>query len=297
MKRKIHNVLRSRAGASITFALLLFLVCAVVGALVLTASTTASGRMSELAKMDQRYYGVTSAANLISGELCDKPVEIERTRTITTVKTTTYRITVTGSQTTVAPDIPTISSEASYNTRINDVDVTTTPKVVSNYDPSNPDTVGTPLGIDTMSFLTARAARLLFDKTCNTDAAMNASMKNGTAHEGTFRISHDVMGLSADKLATDCKYEILKDGTLRLTFWNADGADKYSLLVTMEPTIEERQSEDSTSKVDRVYGESTEYDYADVVTTEVVLTKYASIKWSVKSVEKVYYEASTEEGG
>lgn len=56
---------RSERGASITFALLLFLVCAAVGSVVLTAATASSGRMSRLSEMDRRYYCVSSAASLL----------------------------------------------------------------------------------------------------------------------------------------------------------------------------------------------------------------------------------------
>ena len=57
-------------------ALLLFLVCAVVGSVVLTAGTAAAGRMSELAKMDQRYYSVTSAAQLLRDTIEGKQVKV-----------------------------------------------------------------------------------------------------------------------------------------------------------------------------------------------------------------------------
>lgn len=67
----IRNKIRSRRGASLTFALLLFLVCAVVGSVVLVAGTAASGRMSQIAEMDQRYYSVNSAARLLI-ELMEK---------------------------------------------------------------------------------------------------------------------------------------------------------------------------------------------------------------------------------
>ncbi len=69
--RTIKNKLNSERGASLTFALLLFLVCAVVGSAVLVAGTAASGRMSRIAEMDQRYYSVNSAARLLI-ELIEK---------------------------------------------------------------------------------------------------------------------------------------------------------------------------------------------------------------------------------
>ena len=76
MKRK----LRSQTGASLTFALLLFLVCAVVGSVVLVAGTAASGRMSKIAESDQRYYSVNSAARLLIKMIDDETVMIIATQ-------------------------------------------------------------------------------------------------------------------------------------------------------------------------------------------------------------------------
>ena len=75
----IRNKIRSRRGASLTFALLLFLVCAVVGSVVLVAGTAASGRMSQIAEMDQRYYSVNSAARLLIEMMENKSVRVEKT--------------------------------------------------------------------------------------------------------------------------------------------------------------------------------------------------------------------------
>lgn len=66
----IGRKLQSRRGASITFALLIFLVCAVVSSVVVVAGTAAAGRMSNLAESDQRYYAVTSAAGLLRDKIC-----------------------------------------------------------------------------------------------------------------------------------------------------------------------------------------------------------------------------------
>lgn len=59
----MKNKIKSQRGASITFALLLFLVCAVISSVVIVAATAAAGRMSEQADMDERYYAVTAVAN------------------------------------------------------------------------------------------------------------------------------------------------------------------------------------------------------------------------------------------
>lgn len=85
VKRKLKN----QTGASITFALLLFLVCAVLSSVIIVAATAASGRMSKIAETDQRYYAVTSAAVLLKDMIADpdKPisiVEVEERTKITT---------------------------------------------------------------------------------------------------------------------------------------------------------------------------------------------------------------------
>ena len=80
MKKRVYNKLRSRTGASITFALLIFLVCSVLCVAIIAAATAASGRMSAMAEMDQRYYSVTSAAELIAGQLTGKTVTVVRSK-------------------------------------------------------------------------------------------------------------------------------------------------------------------------------------------------------------------------
>lgn len=97
MKNRISRKLRSRTGASILFALLLFLVCAVLASVALTAATASSGRMSEIAKSDQRYYAVTSAAELMKTLIDGKSVtitkitvvEVETDDTLQSTETTT----------------------------------------------------------------------------------------------------------------------------------------------------------------------------------------------------------------
>ena len=74
----VKKKIRCNKGASLSMALLLFLVCTVAGSVVLTAATAASGRLSDMAEMDQRYYSVSSAAALLARELDGKSVRIER---------------------------------------------------------------------------------------------------------------------------------------------------------------------------------------------------------------------------
>lgn len=88
----LRRKLTSRRGASITFALLLFLVCTVIGVIVLVAGTAASGRVSRLADSDRRYYAVNSAAQLLREEIEGSTVTVNRTMTTTgTYIVTAYR--------------------------------------------------------------------------------------------------------------------------------------------------------------------------------------------------------------
>lgn len=84
---KLKQKLKSQTGASITFALLLFLVCAVVGSAVLVAGTAAAGRMSKIAETDRRYYAVNSAARLLADTIQEKPLEIVKKETAETAAT------------------------------------------------------------------------------------------------------------------------------------------------------------------------------------------------------------------
>lgn len=90
---RIRNKLQSRRGASITFALLLFLVCAVISSVVIVAASTAGGRLSTVREMDQRYYAATAAADVLRQTLDGKTaiVSYQTSDTGATTATTTAR--------------------------------------------------------------------------------------------------------------------------------------------------------------------------------------------------------------
>ena len=90
MRERLKQKIRSRSGASIAIALLLFLVCAAVGAVVLTAGTAAAGHASQQVEMDRRYYSVLSAAELVRDQLDGQTYTIVRTKTDTVTETWTY---------------------------------------------------------------------------------------------------------------------------------------------------------------------------------------------------------------
>ncbi len=74
MRKQILKKLKSNDGLSLAIALLLFLICAVVASVILTAGTAASGRLSKKAELDQKYYLVNSVADLLVEELEGKTI-------------------------------------------------------------------------------------------------------------------------------------------------------------------------------------------------------------------------------
>lgn len=92
---QLKQKLTSQSGASITYALLLFLVCAVVSAVVLTAGTAAAGRISGSVDNDQRYYSVTSAVKYLINSIDGKSCKIKTVSTTSNESTTSSESEVT----------------------------------------------------------------------------------------------------------------------------------------------------------------------------------------------------------
>lgn len=80
-KESLRGKLQSNTGASLAVALLFFLVCAVVGTMLLVSASTASGRMKSAISYDQNKYAVESAAKVLKEDLSKERVILERTKT------------------------------------------------------------------------------------------------------------------------------------------------------------------------------------------------------------------------
>lgn len=83
LKRTVRKI-RSEHGASLSMALMLFLVCTVVASVAIAAGSATAGRLSQLREMDKSYYNVTSAAKLFVDEL---PVTVTVKRSCNATKT------------------------------------------------------------------------------------------------------------------------------------------------------------------------------------------------------------------
>lgn len=71
MRQRLNAKLNSQSGASLLIALLFFLLCLTVGAVVLTAATANAGRLVSLRRAEQGYLTVSSAARLLRDGLAE----------------------------------------------------------------------------------------------------------------------------------------------------------------------------------------------------------------------------------
>ena len=269
---KFSNKMRSETGASLSIALLLFIVCAAIGAVVLTAGTAAGGRASRLAELDQRYYSVASAADLLAKELNNQKVTIVRKKVETKTTTTGYTISsgADGSVSVTASAPSSGNPVYEYETRINNFVVA---------DQNQRIQPG-----DDMGFLTIRAIMKMFGSfNCNTEDAMAFSFTdNNTESNKPFSMTHSGNGMSY--LDITGGYAVKSDGTLLLTLKDSlQGTDHYALTLTLGADIDETESK-STSSSSTTTNTGNGYNQTDTITTTTIKT--STIKWTANSIEK-----------
>ncbi len=120
--RAIQKKTESTRGASLAMALFLFLVCAILSGVVLTAGTATAGRIAKKAEADRRYYSVTSAAEYLASELGGETVTIVRTYDRTESVATPYTISGEVGNETVTAGTAVTTTTASYATGIRGTD-------------------------------------------------------------------------------------------------------------------------------------------------------------------------------
>ena len=293
LRKRIFNKLSSARGASLTMALLLFLVCAVVGSVVLAAGTAAAGRISERAQSDQRYFAVTSAAELLARELDGKSVTIVREETTTTTKVKTYTVgwnAVTGEETVGTPSEDS-STVTTYTTAVKSALPGGTDTALENK--AMGGNVPKEVGVE-LNFLAARGVKLLFGaEACNTEAAMACSFPSGAVEPATAlellpSLGEGVTGISAEELASlavSCTYELKSDGTLvfRLSDQPGDG-DRFTAVLTLQPSFD-RSERTAKSGGGSPTVTPTSSGYTETTASSVTRTVTATVTWSVASIE------------
>lgn len=262
MKNRIKNKLRSRAGASITFALLLFLVCSVLCSVVLTAATSSSGRMSQIAEADQRYYAVTSAAELLESIIDGKTVSIVKVEN--SWSKTTYSAGVI--QSTTPEEVPEgETASATY--------------IVADKTANE---------IDEDDLVPANLADTVAIDTIPKDAAKNLSKSEPLIDrvltlDSTFYNAED-LEMEYDSLAVTIQEDLDLEGNIKLKLFNRYKAkdlestegERYTLTLVFGAD----KSETTGSKTENVSSSASSSDQYEVV-TKTTTTTITSLTWNL----------------
>ncbi len=109
--KHLAQKLKSRRGASLLFALLVFFLCLLTGVAALTAAAANAGRYTHLQGEQQQYFSVASALELLQGEL-DEASKTDGALTVTATYTETQ-------EWSYKPDTPTPGGETTYTLQKN----------------------------------------------------------------------------------------------------------------------------------------------------------------------------------
>ena len=260
--------IKSKKGASITYALLLFLICAVVGAVVLAAGTAAAGRFKDLVKSDRRYYSVHSAAELIGSQFAGRTVTVERSETVTKNTTTDYTVTYVNDIPSVTEGTPSISTDTVYSVKIDGAAYTaaalndflverTVYLLLGDLDPGDPGN-----------------GRAVFESSASTE-------KTAVSGSG-WKLRHD------DKTGLDCfvSWKTEPDGSIVFTVSDNESGDRLSVELILRAKINETAVTHTDARVNmpEVTETTTAYRKQEIKTTETVKT--LTVEWVSGGIRK-----------
>ena len=279
---KVKRKLKNQTGASITFALLLFLVCAVLSSVIIVAATAASGRMAGIAEADQRYYNVTSACRLLEELIDGKSVSVVRETTSWT--TTEYKdgniVNKNYNMDGTVPKSPIVKEylilDKTAEEIINKINKTDT-YLISVNQFSGEGAAGTTL--KNKSFLND-AAYKYYNHTLPLDEikslALQSNLNKITVH-----------GEKLDPLAVTIEEYLDSDADITLTVYNTNG-DPYKMELLFGADVHTRgktvpkdgpkeniQEEEDGEGVNHI---------SYTITTNTTVTEITSLKWTLNSI-------------
>lgn len=282
-KTNIGRKLSSNSGASILFALFLFLVCAAIGSVVLTAGTAAAGRMSKTAEMDQRFYAVQSAAQLFKDQLDGQSVGIVRTETtIDTAYKESYK-----NAEGVAVEQPSTNSSYSSSSNTSYSVAWANGGVVVN-DPTTSRTLTSKIAINTIcgGYDNANAESAWKWDQLNSGisgpAPISETMEINLSSSAAVTEDTDISGLPAVTVT----YTAAADGSLTFIFT----AENYSVRLSMPASVTDKMPAIRTSETSSTVrdGNGTPEDPVVIETTYTTEESRTSvITWSFGSLEVI----------
>ena len=267
----MRTKLNSEKGAALSYALLCFLVCAVVGSMILTAATAATGRFAGLAEADSRYFAVSSAARLLEDSFEDKKtvvIELEKK----------YK----------QEEKSKGSAAASEETSSEPTDISYAIKKILSDEMDSIDPVEATLSDGDLNLFQYAAYQYIIGS--NIQAAVNEVIWNKPAYERdgfagcqtipTMRLSFNADGMKERKLKLETELE--KDGMLTLRVSNDKeenqenenpDKDSFTLRMTMAPDVvlaENTNVESVSSTVDKTSAETVEKTITETKTYTVI---------------------------
>ena len=262
--RALKQKARSQKGASITFALLLFLVCAIISSVVIVAATAAAGRVSQLAQTDQKYYAVNSAAELVQNML-EKP-----TMTVTAGYTETTVTTVTGdstsSSTTTEELATTVDMDMNDGTDIQPVKQFKPTSYTE--DPNSPD-----------SIVVSAALQLAGQKTNGMAATIDLSATSVAGSDGK-AIPTDFLSVTLLPSLT------VADQTLTVTVTTPAGvANPYRLDLTFKADVVSRNDDHVPSSSTIIISDAEGNPTGSITTTSVTHKTITTVKWKLTGIK------------
>ena len=317
--------IRSRKGASITFALLAFLVCSVVSAVVLAAAAASAGRVSNLAEMDQRYYAVTSAAQLFRDTLDNQEFTIERSEIVTKYDFETYEKkangTVAPADALVIPDSLAVEElqTSDYKLKMTAAAPGAAARTIldvqtADEEPADPPEPGgeEPLAPEeeaddpieaaaNVSFLANAALTCVIGNAGTADAAyvpaFGASIDEDDGLVRTMKLTFSNPGVDAtdktDYSILDVKAEstLRNDGSIVVKFSNiADAGKVFEIEMILAASVRDNSNTPTVTKTESVLvaetGENTGV-FTERTETVTTTTKTTVISWVVTDVRKV----------
>lgn len=311
MGGNVLKKLRSSKGASLTFALLAFLVCAVISAVLLASASAASGRVSKLAETDQRYYAVTSAAQLFCDALENQQFTIKRMKTTKDVTQVRYMEVegITFQETMIGdPDLSVIPSGVSLQGTLYELSMTIpdTPEA-SHIDSTMTDTKKEIGDLRDISIFADAALSYTIGISENTDVkdAYDNSPGSAGGAANTPIKSWDLK-LDFDKATAESTYSytgiqlkatatLRNDGSMIIEFRNDSPDQAFKVTVTLMATITDTSALPEVTTTEDTYlkfnvletegEESVLYDYETTITTTTE-TKTTTISWGVTEIKK-----------
>ncbi len=298
MPISIREKLRSRKGASLIFALLAFLVCAVIGTVVIAAASASGGRVKDMAAMDQRYYAVTSAAELFKEELNNQSFSFERVHEEEYKTVTIYSKAGDGSLNTPEP-VPDESGKTGevYRWKMGSVEITSETGDAQRLSLRNDCLLSEAAMRFVFGGLVDNAfpwnLQTMFDAVPGVTAYPPATgsdsgqwTMNLTAKKGSENVE------SLNVLVTAVMRE---DGNFEITFTNAkeDGTraeDAFSVILTLKASVQDNSTSPSV-KVDEtrlvVETSTNSGRFKETVTRTEKTTKTTVITWTAGEIKKV----------